>query len=59
MIQTKTVTSKRVELLIKRKPDGSMEDKTLCGRLWDHPVVTAKNICEECKKVAARNGYDW
>ena len=60
--KTKPVSSKPVELLIhiiKRKPNGDMEDKTLCGKLWDHPVVTSKNICEECQDIAKREGHDW
>lgn len=45
--------------IVKRKPDGSMGDETLCGKLWDHPVVTAKDICEECQDVAKKEGHDW
>ncbi len=64
MIQTETkpVISKPTELLIhiiKRKPDGAMGDKTLCGKLWDHPVVTSDNICPECEDIAKREGHKW
>ena len=66
MIETKTQatpsTGNAVELLIHivgRNPDGSMKDETLCGKMWDHPVQTAIDICEECKEVAARDGHKW
>jgi len=60
--ETKPTTIKKTKLLIhiiKRKPNGDMENKTLCGKLWDHPVVTAKDICEECKEIAERDGHKW
>lgn len=60
--KTKPVTSKRQELLIhiiQRNKDGSMKDETLCGKLWDHPVVTSKEICPECEEIAERDGHKW
>ena len=60
--ETTPVVSTPTELLIhivKRNDDGSLKDETLCGKLWDHPVVSAKEICEECQEVAKREGHDW
>lgn len=64
MLETKTkpIVDTPVELLIhiiKRDDSGEMEDKTLCGKLWDRPVVSSKNICSECKEIAERKGYKW
>ena len=59
---TEKTTGKAVELMvhiIKRKPNGDMGDETLCGKLWDHPVVTSKNICPECEEVAKKEGHKW
>lgn len=60
---TEKTTDKAVELLIhivKRKgPDGELSNETLCGKLWDHPVVTSKNICPECEEVAKKEGHQW
>jgi len=61
--KTKTVIGSPTELLIhiikRDKSNGPLGDKTLCGKLWDHQVVTAKDICPECKEVAERDGHKW
>ncbi len=60
--EVQPVTGSPTKLLIhiiKRKSNGQLGDKTLCGKLWDHPVQTAKDICEECQEIAKRDGHDW
>lgn len=64
MIETKVKpstgnTTKLLIHIVKRKPDGSMCDETLCGKMWDHPVVNSKDFCEECLEIAERDGHDW
>lgn len=44
--------------IVPRDEDGNMTDKTLCGKLWDKPVETSKNICEECKRIARENNLN-
>ena len=54
-----TYPTKLLVHIIQRDEQGNMKDKTLCGKLWDHPVQTAQDICEECKEIAERDGHKW
>ena len=60
--KTKPVTDNSTKLMIhivQRDENDNMKDKTLCGKLWDHPVVITKEICPECKEIAKRDNHDW
>jgi hypothetical protein len=61
-VETKTVTetktpTKMLVHIIPKDKNGDMEDKALCGKLWDHPVMTAKEICKACVKIAKERGW--
>ncbi len=60
--ETELETTKRTPLLIhivKRDKSGNMEDETLCGKRWDHLVVTTKNVCPCCEEIAKRDNHRW
>lgn len=71
MTKTITVTETKPEMvtgsptkllihIVKRKgPGGEMEDKALCGEMWDHPVMNSKDYCKKCIEIAERDGHDW
>jgi len=66
MVETKTKaepsTGKGQKLLthiVKRKPNGLLEDKALCGALWDRVFNKSASICKDCKDIAQRDGHNW
>ena len=48
-----------VHIVERTSPGGSLKDTALCGKMWDRMANTAKDLCEECEEIAAKNGHDW
>lgn len=61
--QAKPSSGKGQELVVhiieRKHENGPLKDRALCGKLWDKPVGTTRNLCEDCERIANRDAHDW